>query len=141
MRVRRSRRTRVSRPLLVLAAPILLLASLVAVVMAAPSASAAPPAPPGGATIVNNGTFAPQSALPAACATPAFTSIEAAVGVATPAETIYVCAGTYNEQVIITTTDLTLDGAEYGVDPTTRTGPETVITDADGPIQIEADSD
>ena len=119
----------------------ILLGSLVAVAADAPAAFAAAPNPPGGAVIVNNGSYATQSSLPAACATPAFTSIEAAVSAAVGIETIYVCAGTYDEEVTITDTGLTLLGAEFGVDPVSRTGPETVVEAANGPFQIEADLD
>jgi nitrous oxidase accessory protein NosD len=123
-------------------ASVLVFGSLVGVGLAEPGAFAAPlPAPPAGAVIVNNFSYSPQSSLPAACAIPAFPSIEAAVSAAVPTETIYVCAGTYDEDVTIMTSDLTLLGAEYGVDPTTPSGPESVIDDANGPVQIEADSD
>src|SRR5580700_6013741 len=127
--------------MLLVGASAVLLGSLVAVGVDAPNAFAAPPAPPPLATIVNNGSFSPQSSLPAACAAPSYSTIQAAVSAASSGETIYVCAGTYDEDVTISTSSLTLLGAEFGTDPTTRSGPESIIDDANGPVQIEADDD
>ncbi len=101
---------------------------------------ATPPSPPDGAIIVNNGSYASQGDLPTACATPDYTTIQSAVTAASADDTIYVCAGTYDEDVVISTDSLSLLGAEYGTDPSTRTGPETIVDDANGPFQIEADS-
>lgn len=94
--------------------------------------AAAQPNPPNGAIVVNNGSYSPQSALPPACGSAADTSIQAAVTVAAPGDTIYVCAGTYDENVTIGI-PLTLDGAEYGVDAVGRSGePETNIDSSGG---------
>ena len=96
------------------------------------SASAEPPPVPAGATVVNNGSYANQADLPSACSSPAFTTIDSAVAAASSSETIYVCAGTYDENPTISL-PLTLDGAEYGVDGVGRTGnPETVIDSTGG---------
>jgi hypothetical protein len=43
--------------------------------------------------------------------TPAFNSIQAAVNAAAPGNTIFICPGTYDEQVEVTTSDLTILGA------------------------------
>ncbi len=42
---------------------------------------------------------------------PAFSSIQAAVNAAAPGDTIFICPGTYNEQVVVTTSNLTIRGA------------------------------
>lgn len=102
------------------------------------TAAPAAPSPPAGAIIVNNGSYSPQGDLPAACSTPGYTSIQAAVTAASPGDTIYVCAGTYDEDVTIGASSLTLLGAEFGIDPAARPGPESIIDDANGPVQIEA---
>jgi nitrous oxidase accessory protein NosD len=67
-----------------------------------------------------------------------YTTIQAAVS-DPGCTTINVAAGTYNEQVTIGRT-LTLNGARAGVDARSRSGPESVITNACGPVQIEADN-
>ncbi len=95
------------------------------VVTTAGTATADSPTPPVGATIVSNdGGSGP-------CATAAFTSIQAAVDAASANDTIFVCAGTYDENVTIDK-PLTLDGAEYGVDARGRSAPETVIDGSGG---------
>ena len=43
--------------------------------------------------------------------TPAFNSIQAAVNAAAPGDTIFICPGTYDEQVEVTTSDLTILGS------------------------------
>ena len=83
-----------------------------------------------GSIIVNNGTYA--GSLPSACATAPFTTIQAAVSAATSGTTIYVCAGTYNENVSIAK-PLTLDGAQYLTNAVGRSGaPESVISGSNG---------
>ena len=47
-------------------------------------------------------------------ATPAFSTIQAAVNAAAPGDTIFVCPGTYNEQVVVTKNNLTILGAGAG---------------------------
>jgi Right handed beta helix region len=73
------------------------------------------------------------------CNVPAdYATISAAVAVPT-CTTVNVAPNTYNEQVVITHT-LTLNGAQAGVDARGRSGPESIITNTEGPIQIEADN-
>src|SRR5436309_10335924 len=70
-----------------------------------------------------------------------FTSIQSAVNVASPGDTIQVCPGTYNELVTVDKT-LTILGAQAGVDARTRAVPvtsESVVSNGDGDFQIEAD--
>ncbi len=87
-------------------------------------------APAAGSIIVNNGTDG--GALPPACASPSYTSIQAAVTAASSGSTIYVCAGTYDENVSIAK-PLTLDGAQYLTNAVGRSGaPETVIDSSSG---------
>jgi len=43
--------------------------------------------------------------------TPAFSSIQAAVNAAAPGDTIFICPGTYDEQVVVTTSNLTILGS------------------------------
>ena len=93
--------------------------------------------------LVASGLFAanagPASAV-VACSVPSmlFPTIQSAVN--NPlCDPINVAAGTYNEQVTISRT-LTLNGAQVGVDARTRSGPESIITNSCGPVQIEADN-
>ena len=73
------------------------------------------------------------------CNVPAdYATISAAVA-APGCTTINVAAGTYNEQVQVTRT-LILRGAQAGVDARTRSGAESIIDDACGPVQIMADN-
>src|SRR5258708_531479 len=53
--------------------------------------------------------------------------------------TVNVAAGTYNEQVTITHS-LTLNGANQGVDARGSRGAESVITNACGPVVLQADN-
>jgi hypothetical protein len=76
------------------------------------------------------------------CPTATFTSINAAVAVATAGDTIKVCAGTYNEVVQVNKT-LTILGAQATVDARTRTAPitsESVVGSGNGAFQILADN-
>jgi hypothetical protein len=61
------------------------------------------------------------------CSTAAYSAIQSAVTAAQPGATVYVCAGTYAEQVTISTARLTLTGAGATsvIDPTTSS-PSTV---------------
>jgi hypothetical protein len=69
-----------------------------------------------------------------------FPTIQSAVTVANPGDTIQVCQGTYNESVQINKT-LTLLGAQNGVDARTRaTTNESIINAACSPVQITADN-
>lgn len=45
---------------------------------------------------------------------PAFSSIQAAVNAAASGDTIFICPGTYNEQVVVTTSNLTIRGVSAG---------------------------
>jgi hypothetical protein len=65
-------------------------------------------------------------------------TITGAMAKASAGDTINVAIGLYNEQVQITKT-LTLLGAQAGVDARTRSGSESVIDNACGPVQIMAD--
>src|SRR6478672_10475907 len=76
------------------------------------------------------------------CPTATFTSISAAVAVATAGDTIKVCAGTYNELVQVNKT-LTILGAQATVDARTRAVPvtsESVVGNGDGAFQILANN-
>jgi hypothetical protein len=65
-------------------------------------------------------------------------TITGAMAKASAGDTIHVAIGLYNEQVQITKT-LTLLGAQSGVDARTRSGAESAIDNACGPVQIMAD--
>jgi hypothetical protein len=69
-----------------------------------------------------------------------FTTIQAAINAAMPGDTINVAPGTYNEKVQVNKTVI-LRGAQAGVDARTRVpANESIITHADGPLQIMADN-
>ncbi len=124
--------SRLRVPALVAGATMLMVGSY-ALVTGGATLAGAQPNPPGGALIVNNGSYATQGDLPAACASASYTTIQAAVNAASSGNSIYVCAGTYSGAVSISTGDLTLDGAEYGVNAVGRTGePEAVIDGTGG---------
>jgi len=61
------------------------------------------------------------------CATAAYTTIGSALAAARPGDEVFVCAGTYDEQVTISTSGITLKGSGPGtvIDPTTSS-PVTV---------------
>ena len=85
-----------------------------------PAAGAAIVAPPAGAVVVGT--------LSASCPSPAFTTINAAIAASPAGSTIYVCAGTYPEAVMVTKS-VTLLGAQFGVSATTgRTDPSQETT-------------
>jgi hypothetical protein len=79
-----------------------------------------------------------------ACANANFTTIQDAVNAALPGDTISVCSGTYPEVVNVTTPNLTLQGAQSGVDARNgRPGPNETIIDGTGGgagILINADN-
>src|SRR3954469_10141263 len=79
--------------------------------------------PPSGAIIVSN--HSGTDSRPG-CSTAGFQNINDAVNAAGSNATIYVCDGTYDENVSINK-PLTLDGAQYGVDARNRSGNETII--------------
>jgi len=74
-----------------------------------------------------------------ATGSPYYCTIGAAVAAASPGDTIMVAAGIYNESVAVDKT-LTLKGAQAGVDARGRSGPESVINNSCGPVQIMADN-
>jgi hypothetical protein len=67
----------------------------------------------------------------------AYTSIQKAVDVANPGDTILVYPATYTENVIITTDHLTLRGWQHGRDPT-RINPRGSESIIDGYVTIDA---
>src|SRR2546428_12549373 len=76
------------------------------------------------------------------CTSPGYPTIGAAVTAAMPGDTIMVCAGLYAEQVQINKDNLTLRGAQFGVDARTRAfvpANESIIDHPCGPVQIMAD--
>jgi nitrous oxidase accessory protein NosD len=82
------------------------------------------------------------SAADCDAAVPTFSTISAAEAASSAGDTIKVCPGLYNEQVSIDVDDLTLVGAQAGIDARTRaTAPaaESVIDHSCGPVQIRAD--
>jgi len=85
-------------------------------------------------------TFTVGNASSLPC-TGTYSTISAAVAVASPGDTIQVCPGTYNESVTISTPNLTLKGAKAGVDARTRsiTG-ESIINSSCSPVQIFANN-
>src|SRR5437870_12577683 len=50
------------------------------------------------------------------CSSPGFNSIQAAVNASLSGDTVFVCSGTYNESVSVTTDNLKLVGARNGLD-------------------------
>src|SRR5437879_3865503 len=73
---------------------------------------------------------------------PAYPTISAAVVAASPGDTIKVCPGLYHEQVVINKDNLTLLGAQAGVDARTRPSvpdptTQSIIDHECGPVQFE----
>ena len=66
------------------------------------------------------------------CATAAYTSIQSAVTASTSGGTVTVCPGTYNEQVTVSVSNLTIEGsgASSIIKPTSAS--PTTVTDSDG---------
>ncbi|MBA7597358.1 hypothetical protein ES703_04361 [subsurface metagenome] len=64
-----------------------------------------------------------------------FNSIQAAIDNASPGDTIEVAAGTYNEAIVIDR-QLTLLGANHGVNATEERGPESIINAQGVPIAV-----
>jgi hypothetical protein len=92
--------------------------------------------------VVDDDGFA--SAADCNATTPAFPTISAAVAFASPGDTIKVCPGTYNEQVQINKNNLTLLGAQAGVDARARPfipdpTMQSIIQHPCGPVQFLAD--
>jgi parallel beta-helix repeat protein len=76
---------------------------------------------------------------------PDFASIQDAVTAAAPGTRIRVCPGTYDENVTVTTPDLTIEGAKAGKDARSRSGSgsgESVVqgTDPTGAVQLLEDN-
>jgi hypothetical protein len=104
----------------------LFLVGVVSAGLPATPASAAIVPPPPGAVVVGTAS--------ATCPTPGFATITAAVTASPAGSTIYVCAGLYAENVPITK-NLTLLGAQFGVDARTgRANPaeESVVSSPTG---------
>jgi hypothetical protein len=75
--------------------------------------------------------------------TPTYMTISAAEAAATPGDTIKVCPGLYAEQVSIDVPNLTVLGAQAGVDARSRLfvpANESVIDHPCGPVQLRADN-
>lgn len=84
-------------------------------------------------------TGTPSGTSGGSCTSPSFNTITLAVVAASNGDTIQVCAGTYNENVIIPKT-LTLNGAQVGTDARGRSGAESIINGGVGAnITITAD--
>jgi hypothetical protein len=77
------------------------------------------------------------------CMTPttACKTINAAIGKASSGDSINVAAGTYNEQVSVSKDNLTLLGAQHGVDARNPRGAESIINNSCGPVQFHANQD
>ena len=85
--------------------------------------------PPSGAVIV-------AAAAGGECPAVDFPTITAAVTAAAAGATIYVCAGTYAEDVVVNK-NLTILGAQFGVDPRGgRAGGETIVGSATGSFDV-----
>jgi len=109
---------------------------LVVVTGAPASAEPAVPSGPGSVWVVNASGNPPSSSPSSSCTSPSENTIQAAVNDASPGDTVYVCPGTYDESVSISKSDLTLDGAEYGVavsSTSPRSGPESIVDGGSGP--------
>ena len=79
------------------------------------------PTGPGNVWVVDtSGT--PTHAPSSSCAFPSENTIQSAVNDAAAGDTIYVCPGTYSGAINISTSKLTLDGAEFGVPAYTAPG-------------------
>lgn len=71
-------------------------------------------------------TGTPSGTSGGSCTSPSFNTITLAVAAASNGDTIQVCAGTYNENVVIPRS-LTLNGAQVGIDARGRSGAESII--------------
>jgi hypothetical protein len=75
----------------------------------------------------------------------AYPTITLAIAAANPGDTIKVCPGLYNEQVMVNKDNLTLLGAQANVDARTRPflpdpTTQSIIEHPCGPVQLEADN-
>src|SRR5437899_2434702 len=84
-------------------------------------------------------TGTPTNTSGGSCTNPSFNTIGAAITAASSGDTIQVCVGTYNESVNVNKDNLTLLGAQHGVDARTARGAESIINDACAPVQLHAD--
>src|SRR5262245_23478375 len=62
-------------------------------------------------------------------ASPAFSSIQDAVNAAAPGDTIFICPGSYDEQVVVTTDNITIQGSGAG---STILQPTAVVVNSTG---------
>jgi nitrous oxidase accessory protein NosD len=89
--------------------------------------------------IVGNGTS------PASCqSTAGYSTISSAVSAASSGDTIEVCPGTYLETVNVSTADLTFEGAQYGMDPVTKSpkaSKQSVVISDDGGFILSSSAD
>jgi parallel beta-helix repeat protein len=65
--------------------------------------------------------------------------IQSGVDAAGPGDTVCVEAGTFDENVLVTTEDLTIEGPNAGVPGDGDRGPEATVGTADGAFTVEAD--
>lgn len=76
------------------------------------------------------------------CPNAMYSTIQSAVDTASSGDTIQVCPGTYPESVSISTPDLTLLGAQSGVDARARTASNaSIVTSYNGPFTLTASAD
>jgi hypothetical protein len=85
-----------------------------------------PPLPPNGPhpTLFVSPTGSPANSG-TSCSTASYSSIDAALQAASPGDTVYVCPGTYDEQVSISTSQVTLTGSGTSsvIEPSSVTSP------------------
>jgi hypothetical protein len=87
---------------------------------------------------VNDDTTGPGPAG-ATCATPDHPTIQGAINAAASGDTILVCAGSYPENVALNK-DLTINGAQAGVDARGRAGAESTIFPTTRGLELQAGS-
>jgi hypothetical protein len=96
-----------------------------------------PPSPPPGS---HRTLFVSPSGSPSnpdtSCSTAAYSSIDAALQAASSGDTVHVCPGTYDEQVSISTSQVTLtgSGASSVIEPSSMTVPLPTDLDTNAPL-------
>lgn len=118
----------------VVAAAVVVGTTIVAI-SAANVAGANPPPPAGGHHVLFVSSTGASPNTGTSCSTAGYSSIQSAVDAAPPGGTVFVCAGTYAEQVSISTSNLTIEGTGAGsviqpnstspATPSTTTDPDT----------------